>query len=135
MLIGDSSRRRGGLPAGKIAAVLVVVLLLALVQLVRPIARVEAKPVSGEAFAARGAAPALPWPAKGAAAVGVSGLGMLAESNPDAVPRPIASVAKIMTAVVILEEKPLLPGQQGPAIAVTDADVASYQLRESQGAR
>lgn len=134
VLVGDSSsRRRGGFPKGKIAVVVVVALLLALVQLIRPVARVEAKPVPGEAFAARGSAPALPWQAKGAAAVGVSGLGMLAESNPDAFPRPIASVAKIMTAVVVLEAKPLLPGQQGPAITVTDADVASYQARESQG--
>jgi serine-type D-Ala-D-Ala carboxypeptidase (penicillin-binding protein 5/6) len=134
VLIGDaSSRRRGHLPLGRIAVVAVVLLLLAVVQLVRPVGEVEATPVAGDSFAAKGVAPALPWPAKGAAAVGVAGLGMLAESNHDAVPRPIASVAKIMTALVILDAKPLLPGQQGPAITVTDADVASFQRRDAEG--
>jgi D-alanyl-D-alanine carboxypeptidase (penicillin-binding protein 5/6) len=134
VLIGDtSSRRHGRLPLGPVAVVAVVALLLAAVQLVRPVAAVEATPVAGGSLAAKGSAPALPWPAKGAAAVGVSGLGMLAESSPDFVPRPIASVAKIMTAVVVLDAKPLLPGQQGPSIAVTGEDVASYQRREAEG--
>jgi D-alanyl-D-alanine carboxypeptidase (penicillin-binding protein 5/6) len=134
VLIGDaSSRHRVHVPLGKIAVAGVVLVLLAVVQLVRPVGEVEATPAPGGSFAAKGEAPALPWPAKGAAAVGVSGLGMLAESNHDVVPRPIASVAKIMTAVVVLDAKPLLPGQEGPSIVVTDADLASFQRRDAEG--
>jgi D-alanyl-D-alanine carboxypeptidase (penicillin-binding protein 5/6) len=40
---------------------------------------------------------------------------------------PIASVAKVMTALIVLDAKPLKKAEQGPAIAVTDADVADYQ--------
>jgi D-alanyl-D-alanine carboxypeptidase (penicillin-binding protein 5/6) len=65
--------------------------------------------------------------------VGASGLGLLAESNPDADPRPIASVAKLMTALVVLDAKPLQPVEQGPTLTVTDADVTAYLAREAAG--
>jgi serine-type D-Ala-D-Ala carboxypeptidase (penicillin-binding protein 5/6) len=134
MILGDvSSRSRGRLPWGKVAAAVVVLLVAAAVQFVRPLPDVRAATAAGASFSTRGSAPALPWPARGSAAVGVSGLGMLGESDPNVTPRPIASVAKIMTAVIVLDAKPLLPGQQGPAIDVTDADVASYQRREAEG--
>ena len=134
MVLGDaSSRGRGQVPWGKVAAAVVVLLVIAAVQFVRPLPAVRAASDGAAPFATGGSAPALPWPAKGSAAVGVSGLGMLAESDPFVMPRPIASVAKIMTAVLVLEAKPLLPGQQGPTITVTDADVASYQRREAEG--
>jgi D-alanyl-D-alanine carboxypeptidase (penicillin-binding protein 5/6) len=40
--------------------------------------------------------------------------------------RPIASVAKTMTALVILETHPLQAGDLGPVITMTHADVADY---------
>jgi len=67
----------------------------------------------------------------GAAAVGVSGLGLIATSgNEKAV--PAASVAKVMTALLILEDKPLKKTDQGPSILITDQDVTTYQSEKSQ---
>lgn len=130
--LGDLSRR-GPLPVGRIAAVVAVLLLLLVVQVVRPLPSVEATSSLGGSVAPQGTAPVLPWPAKGSAAVGVSGLGLLAESNPDVQPRPIASVAKIMTAVVVLDAKPLQVAQPGPAIQITAEDVAVRDRREAEG--
>lgn len=73
-----------------------------------------------------GAAPAVPWPNGGAAAVGVSGLGPIATSG-DVPPSPTASVAKVMTALIVLEDKPLVPGGTGPNITLTDVDVQAYE--------
>ncbi|MBO0746597.1 MAG: D-alanyl-D-alanine carboxypeptidase, partial [Candidatus Dormibacteraeota bacterium] len=68
----------------------------------------------------------VPWPAIGQAAIGGEDGGAFA-STPGARPRPIASVAKVMTALVVLNEKPLGTGDQGPAITVTPADVTEYE--------
>lgn len=73
-----------------------------------------------------GAAPSLPWPSTGAAAIGVSGLGPIATSG-DVSPSPTASVAKVMTAMIVLEDKPLATGATGPGITFTDVDVQAYQ--------
>jgi serine-type D-Ala-D-Ala carboxypeptidase (penicillin-binding protein 5/6) len=78
-----------------------------------------------------GAAPTLPWPGVGTAAVGVSGLGAIATSG-DAQPAPAASVAKVMTALVVLTDKPLAAGDAGPSIAMTDQDVQAYQTDLAQ---
>src|ERR1700674_3038517 len=53
-----------------------------------------------------GAAPTIPWPRTGSAAVGVSGLGLIASSGNEQ-PVAAASVTKVMTALVILKDKPL----------------------------
>ena len=73
-----------------------------------------------------GSAPTLPWPSSGSAAVGVSGLGKLADSGNET-QIPTASVAKVMTALVVMHDKPLGLGQTGPSITVTDDDVQAYQ--------
>ena len=48
------------------------------------------------------------------------------------VSRPIASVAKVMTALVVLQARPLDPGADGPALTLTDQDAAFY--RDEQAA-
>ncbi len=73
-----------------------------------------------------GALPTLPWPSAGSAAVGVSGLGFTASTGNEQ-PMPAASVTKVMTALVILTDKPLQKDQPGPSITITDADVQEYQ--------
>jgi len=73
-----------------------------------------------------GSTPSLPWPSTGSAAVGVSGLGKLADSGNET-QIPTASVAKVMTALVVMHDKPLGLGQTGPSITVTDEDVQAYQ--------
>jgi serine-type D-Ala-D-Ala carboxypeptidase (penicillin-binding protein 5/6) len=75
-----------------------------------------------------GAAPVLAWPAAGEAAVDVEGIGGIASSG-SLSPVPIASVAKVMTAYLVLREHPLAPGAEGFTIAVTPAEVAEEELR------
>ena len=45
---------------------------------------------------------------------------------------PIASVAKVMTAYLVLRDHPLRPGQDGPTITLTAADVADTYRRAAQ---
>ncbi len=47
--------------------------------------------------------------------------------------RPIASVAKTMTALVILERQPVLPGQAGPTLVATQQDVDDYHAMVASG--
>lgn len=72
------------------------------------------------------AAPALTFPGYGATAVGAVGFpGVLAKSGTDD-PLPLASITKIVTALVTLEAKPLDVQEAGPEIAFTSTDVALY---------
>jgi D-alanyl-D-alanine carboxypeptidase (penicillin-binding protein 5/6) len=112
------------------AAALLLMALLA-INYLRPIPQVAASQTL-PASLTKGAAPSLPWPDRGQAAVGAQGSGVLA-STAGARPQPIASVAKVMTALVVLELKPLQSGQQGPALAVSAADVAEYQQAQADG--
>ena len=72
-----------------------------------------------------GARPVLSWPAHGQGAVAVLGEGAMA-SSPSEQSVPIASLTKMMTAYLVLADHPLLPGQSGPTIRITSADVADY---------
>ena len=70
-----------------------------------------------------GTAPAPAWPAEGQAAYGVPALGVSA-SSPGEQAVPIGSITKLMTALVVLADHPLAPGQDGPTVTVTADDVA-----------
>jgi D-alanyl-D-alanine carboxypeptidase (penicillin-binding protein 5/6) len=71
------------------------------------------------------------WPAYGQAAVqrGQSQI----QAGPNQHAAPIASVAKVMTAYLVLRDHPLRLGQDGPTITLTDADVADTDRRAGQG--
>ncbi len=68
------------------------------------------------------AAIALPWPASGQGALGAQGYGVL-ETHGDATPLPIASTAKVITALAVLQKKPIAAGSQGPMITLSQKDV------------
>lgn len=70
-----------------------------------------------------GAALAVPWPQSKQAALVGNGRGVLAASGDEA-PLPMASTAKIITALTVLKEKSLAQGQAGPTITFTSGDVA-----------
>lgn len=111
---------------------LLIVVALAAFNYLRPIPAVAAAGLLPSTDTVPGTAPALPWPARGSAAVGVSGLGFIASSgNEQAI--PAASVTKVMTALVLLTDKPLKKGEDGPAITITDADVATYESDAASG--
>ncbi len=107
-----------------------VLLLIAIgagaVNYLRPIPAVKAAAALPASDVVPGTPPTLPWPAKGSAAVAVSNLGFIASSGNEQ-PIPAASVTKVMTALVILEDKPLKKGESGPTITLTSADVQIYQ--------
>jgi D-alanyl-D-alanine carboxypeptidase (penicillin-binding protein 5/6) len=65
------------------------------------------------------------WPASGASAAAISGIGVLL--GPRAGRRvPIASVAKVMTAYIIVRDHPLGPGDAGPPVVVQPREAAAY---------
>jgi D-alanyl-D-alanine carboxypeptidase (penicillin-binding protein 5/6) len=68
------------------------------------------------------------WPDDiSAAAIGVQGSGVIAAKN-DTKPRPIASIAKLITAMAILEKHPLKDNDDmGPQIQITEADEQLYR--------
>jgi D-alanyl-D-alanine carboxypeptidase (penicillin-binding protein 5/6) len=70
------------------------------------------------------------WPVYGQAAVQVGQSQVYA--GPNQHPAPIASVAKVMTAYVVLRDHPLQPGEDGPTIMLADADVADTDRRRRQ---
>ena len=53
-------------------------------------------------------------------------------AGPNQHPAAIASVAKVMTAYLVLRDHPLRLGQDGPTITLTDADVADTDRRRGQ---
>lgn len=67
----------------------------------------------------------LPWPTYGQAAFGLAS-GKVIATHGDQVPVPIASVAKVINALVILEKHPLSVGAAGPTITLGDQDAALY---------
>jgi D-alanyl-D-alanine carboxypeptidase (penicillin-binding protein 5/6) len=72
--------------------------------------------------------PSTVWPADGQAAFRQTGQSQI-HAGPNQHPAPIASVAKVMTAYLVLRDHPLGPGQDGPTIALTDADVVDTDRR------
>ncbi len=108
------------------ALLLLVAGYLAFNYFIRPIPAVAATGSVATSTTTSGTAPTLPWPSSGSAAVGVSSLGFIASSGNEK-PVPAASVAKVMTAFVVLNDKPLKKSEQGPTIVITDADVQEYQ--------
>ncbi|MFD0133312.1 D-alanyl-D-alanine carboxypeptidase family protein [Streptomyces sp. NPDC127159] len=71
----------------------------------------------------RPAAAPLPWPHEGQASVLVEGLGDDGDlgTHGAQTPVPIASIAKVMTAYVILRDHPLRDGEPGPRVTVDES--------------
>jgi D-alanyl-D-alanine carboxypeptidase (penicillin-binding protein 5/6) len=102
------------------------------VNLLRPLPATAAASAVPVQSTISGPAPSLPWPSVGSAAVGVSGLGLIGTSG-DVLPAPAASVAKVMTALVVLVDKPLAKGETGPDLIITAEDVATYRRDKAGG--
>ena len=97
----------------------------------RPVDAVAASALLPAVQRIPGQAPNLPWPA-GNAAIAVSGIGLIG-SHGDNSPRPMASVAKVMTALVVVGDHPLDPAQQGEVVTVTEEDFANYRRESTDG--
>jgi len=68
------------------------------------------------------------WPVDGQAAFVMTGRSHV-RAGPNQHAAPIASVAKVMTAYLVLRDHPLRGGEDGPSITLTDADVADTDRR------
>lgn len=90
---------------------------------IRPLEALQPSAVFSYARGANGVA--LAWPAYGEKAIGAVGYGVLATQG-EQKPLATASVIKTLTALAVLQQKPLKPGEDGPEITLTDEDVASY---------
>jgi serine-type D-Ala-D-Ala carboxypeptidase (penicillin-binding protein 5/6) len=77
------------------------------------------------------ALPSTVWPASGQAAFLQAGQPQI-QVGPNQHPAAIASVAKVMTAYLVLRDHPLVLGQDGPTLTLTDADVADTDRRRRQ---
>jgi serine-type D-Ala-D-Ala carboxypeptidase (penicillin-binding protein 5/6) len=104
--------------------VLVVVVALVVVQLVRTPPPQSVSLSEPASLSVPGSA-SLSWPTSAEAAVDVAGVVRTSGSQ---TARPIASLAKMMTAYVVLHDHPLSTGDAGPSITVTPTDVTIYNL-------
>jgi serine-type D-Ala-D-Ala carboxypeptidase (penicillin-binding protein 5/6) len=111
-------------------AVLAALGFILTINYLRPVDAIAASPIVPAVQRVPGQAPDLPWPS-GSAAIAVSGTGTIG-THGDNSARPMASVAKVMTALVVLADHPLGPTDQGAAVTVTQEDFSNYQ-REATG--
>ncbi|WP_455567838.1 D-alanyl-D-alanine carboxypeptidase [Streptomyces coelicoflavus] len=100
--------------------VALLVIILGVVQSMRPLPAPTLDLTAQDSFTFDGGKPQIPWPESGQAALDVQGIGSFGSSG-DQKPVPIASVAKVMTAYVILRDHPLKSGAEGPKIKIDQA--------------
>lgn len=117
-----------------ILGVVVVLLVVALgiVQLVRKVPPDRLVLSVGTRLTVPGRLVHLPWPASGEGVVALRGARTMASFGPQA-EVPIASVTKMMTALVVLRTHPLAVGTSGPTITVSAKDLASYDQELAAG--
>jgi len=77
-------------------------------------------------------APAVDWPELGEATFSAQGYDFVI-SNADPKPVSTASMAKVITALCVLEKRPLKLGETGPTLTMTAADTARLQQQYDQG--
>lgn len=74
------------------------------------------------------------WPNYGSGAMGAIGFDGILTQHGDQSPRPIASITKVITALLVLQAKPLNDGEDGPTIELTQSDLNIYNQELASGA-
>ncbi|MEU6593767.1 D-alanyl-D-alanine carboxypeptidase [Streptomyces sp. NPDC046881] len=97
--------------------VLLLAVVLAVVQAVRPLPSPTLALTGEETYTFDGSRTTLPWPGEGQGWIDADGIGTMGHFGKQT-PVAIGSVAKTMTAYIILKHHPLKPGQEGPKIKV-----------------
>ncbi|MFJ5196701.1 serine hydrolase [Streptomyces sp. NPDC088394] len=97
--------------------VLLLLIVFAIAQAVRPLPTPTLALSADPTYTFGGGKLEMPWPGEGQGAVEVEGVGSLGTYG-NQKPAPIASVAKIMTAYVILQDHPITGKQNGGQIEV-----------------
>lgn len=75
----------------------------------------------------------LKWPTTGIGAVGTLKNGVLAVQDNEEKPRPIASINKVITALVLLEKHPISTTTSSPNIVINEKDIELYNTHLNQG--
>ncbi len=104
---------------------LVVVAGLSIVQLMRAVPLPTVASILPSASVVPGAPVSLPYPPNGEAEVDLPGVGVIGASGGSS-PVQIASVAKIMTALLIVKDHPLSLGASGPTLTISQSDYQTY---------
>ncbi|UIX33324.1 D-alanyl-D-alanine carboxypeptidase [Streptomyces sp. GQFP] len=97
--------------------VVLLAIIFAVVQAVRPLPTPELTLTAEDSYTFDGAAAALPWPSEGQGWMDVNGIGTMGKFGEQKAVG-IGSVAKAMTAYVVLKDHPLKSGEDGPKITV-----------------
>ncbi|MFD4129157.1 serine hydrolase [Streptomyces globisporus] len=97
--------------------VLLLLIVFAIVQVMRPLPEPSLELTAKPTYTFEGGKTELSWPGQGQSAVMVDGVGSLGSEGAQK-PAPIASVAKVMTAYVILQGHPLKGDEEGEKITV-----------------
>lgn len=97
--------------------VLLLVIVFAIVQAVRPLPTPTLQLTAADSHTFAGDKVRLPWPGEGQGWMDVDGVGTM-DSFGNQTPVPIGSVAKTMTAYIILRDHPLKVGEGGPKIQI-----------------
>jgi serine-type D-Ala-D-Ala carboxypeptidase (penicillin-binding protein 5/6) len=77
-----------------------------------------------------GPAPSIAWPSSGEAAATVVGVGAVGQERASQ-SVPVAGLAELLAAYVVLTDHRLAPGDDGPAIPVTADAIAAYQAGQA----
>ncbi|MCX4725959.1 D-alanyl-D-alanine carboxypeptidase [Streptomyces sp. NBC_01306] len=97
--------------------VILLLIIFAVVQAVRPLPDPSLSLTAAPSYSFGGSKVTLPWPSEGQGKISVAGLGTV-DGFGDEKPVPIASMAKSMTAYLILQDHPMKPGAKGASIPV-----------------
>ncbi len=97
--------------------VVLLLIIFAIVQFVRPLPAPVLTLSAAPTFTFEGGELTMPWPTEGQGAAEVEGVGSLGTYGAQK-PAPLASVAKTMTAYVILRDHPIKGNETGPEIAI-----------------
>ncbi|MFF9318409.1 D-alanyl-D-alanine carboxypeptidase [Streptomyces sp. NPDC014735] len=111
--------------------VLLLLVVFAIVQMVRPLPDPELQMSAKPTYTFKGSKPSLPWPDEGQGYMAATGLGEV-DSFGEQKAVPIGSVAKAMTAYIVLKDHPLKKGEQGPSIKV-DAKAEADGKLDAEG--
>jgi serine-type D-Ala-D-Ala carboxypeptidase (penicillin-binding protein 5/6) len=118
-----AGRRRRRILTWGISLIVVALCAGAIAQWVRPLphATLEVSDVR-----LPGATPSFAWPSSGEAAATVVGVGTVGQVR-GSHPVPVAGLAELLAAYVVLSDHHLAPGDDGPAIPITTDDLTAYQ--------
>ncbi len=122
-----ASRRRRRLLTWGAAVIVAALCAGAITQWVRPLPDAS---VNARDLRIPGVAPAFAWPGSGEAAAAVVGVGTVGQVR-GTQSVPVAGLAGLLAAYVVLSDHRLAPGDDGPAIPVTADALAAYQAGQA----